>query len=108
MKHFPADAHVLAECRPVYVDLPGWEKDLSAMRHLDALARVPLFLLHGDADAVVAVHHSRDLAAAVRAAGGAVAYREVPGGGHDDFAAAGAQDEIVRFITSAEATRGDA
>jgi predicted esterase len=68
---------------------------------VEALAKIPIFLLHGDADACVPVHHSRELAAALRLAGGKVVSHEVPGGGHDDDIASGWQDEILKFIVSA-------
>ncbi len=72
--------------------------DLSPINHVAALTKTPLFLLHGDADACVPVHHSRELAAAVRAAGGEVVSHEVPGGGHDDGIVANWQNEIMKFI----------
>lgn len=34
---FPADLRVLAECEPVYEELPGWEGDLSGCRSLEDL-----------------------------------------------------------------------
>jgi len=79
-------------------------RDLSPLNRVAAFAKIPVFLLHGDADPTVPVHHSRDFAAALRAAGGRVTCREEPGGGHDDGIAAGFQEEMVSFITGAEAT----
>ena len=73
--------------------------DLSPIRHPDAYAGLPLFLLHGDQDAVVPVHHSRAFAAALRARGCTVTYREVHGGGHDDAIAETYQYEIADFLT---------
>lgn len=77
-------------------------RDLSPLHHLAAFAKLPVFLLHGDADPTVPVHHSRDFAAALRAAGGCVTYHEVPGGGHDDGIAAGWQDAMFQFITRSD------
>jgi len=34
---FPADAHLLARCRPVYETLPGWRQDISGARKLSDL-----------------------------------------------------------------------
>lgn len=34
LEHFPTTAAVLAECRPIYEDLPGWEQDISRARRL--------------------------------------------------------------------------
>ena len=47
-----------------------------------AAARAPFYLVHGDADGHLPVRRSREFAAAVRAAGGAVSLREVPGADH--------------------------
>jgi adenylosuccinate synthase len=33
LKEFPASLNVLAECKPVYETLPGWEADISGMRN---------------------------------------------------------------------------
>jgi pimeloyl-ACP methyl ester carboxylesterase len=77
-------------------------KALSPLTHAAELARMPIFLLHGDADGIVNVHHSRDLVAALRAAGGRAELHEVPGGGHDDGIAAGFQDRLFNFIHNAE------
>lgn len=45
---------------------------------------VPQLLVHGDQDQRVPVGHSRDYAAAARAAGDPVDYREIPGADHFD------------------------
>ncbi|MDE5414139.1 adenylosuccinate synthase [Alkalihalobacterium chitinilyticum] len=34
---FPASLKVLAECEPVYEELPGWEEDITGVRSLDEL-----------------------------------------------------------------------
>lgn len=52
------------------------------------LAHLPILIAHGDADPTVPVEQSRRLVSALRAAGADVAYREVPGGHHEDTAAA--------------------
>jgi acetyl esterase/lipase len=46
---------------------------------------VPQLLLHGTADEAVPIDHARDYARAARAAGDAIDFRELPGGGHMDF-----------------------
>ena len=48
------------------------------------LAKTPVWIFHGDADAVVSVDESRKLAAALKAAGAAVRYTELPGADHID------------------------
>lgn len=45
----------------------------------------PLWLGHGTADTSVRIRDSRNLAAALKAAGGPVALREYPGSSHDDL-----------------------
>ena len=47
------------------------------------IARLPVWSIHGDADAVVPVEHSRNLVAALKAAGGQVTYKELPGVNHN-------------------------
>ena len=58
-------------------DLNKW----SPLHHADRIAR-PLLLMHGDADPVVPVEHSRALVDAIRAAAGDVEYVEFAGEGH--------------------------
>ena len=49
------------------------------------IARLPVWLVHGDADSVVPVEHSRNLAAALKAAGAQVTYKELPGVNHNSW-----------------------
>ena len=37
IEHFPANLKVLAECAPVYENLPGWQESLSGIRRYDDL-----------------------------------------------------------------------
>ena len=74
-------------------------RELSPLRHAAAFRHTPVYLLHGDADSVVPVHHSRDFAAALQAVGGAVTYREVGGIGHTDEIAIGWEMEMAEFLT---------
>lgn len=76
---------------------------LSPLHHGEDFGKTPIYLLHGDADAIVPVHHSRDFKAALDRAGGRVTYREMAGGGHDDEMAVGWQDDMRQFIISSEA-----
>lgn len=80
-------------------DLPPILDRLSALRHPEAFARVPVFLVHGDADTIVPPHHSRDFAALLRKRGSRVTLREAPDIGHDDAAATAFQREIADFLT---------
>lgn len=37
VEHFPADGNTLAECTPIYEEMPGWDEDITAARELDDL-----------------------------------------------------------------------
>lgn len=49
----------------------------------DALARLPIAIVHGDADVVIPVEHSRVLVERLREKGGRCLYIEMAGGDHD-------------------------
>jgi predicted peptidase len=51
------------------------------------LVHIPVLIAHGDADPTVPTEQSRRLVSALKAAGADVAYREIPGGHHEDTAA---------------------
>ncbi len=37
LEEFPANLNVLEKCEPVYEELPGWEEDITGVRHFDDL-----------------------------------------------------------------------
>ncbi|WP_027415051.1 adenylosuccinate synthase [Aneurinibacillus terranovensis] len=37
LEHYPANLNVLAECEPIYEELPGWKEDITGVRSLDEL-----------------------------------------------------------------------
>lgn len=37
IEHYPASLKILAECEPVYEELPGWTEDITSVRTLDRL-----------------------------------------------------------------------
>ena len=37
LEHFPADGAILAECEPIYEELPGWHEDIGGCRQLEDL-----------------------------------------------------------------------
>jgi adenylosuccinate synthase len=37
IEHYPANLNVLAECEPIYEELPGWTEDITGIRSLDGL-----------------------------------------------------------------------
>jgi hypothetical protein len=65
---------------------------------VDAIARIdrPILLVHGTADEIIPIHHSRRLAAAARSA----RLVELPGGGHNDIRDTNPEFDalVVRFL----------
>jgi len=49
------------------------------------IASLPIWIVHGDADSVVPVDESRRMAAALKAAGAQVTYKELPGVNHNSW-----------------------
>ncbi len=66
-----------------------------------AMARLPLWAFHGDADPVVSVADSRRLVARVRELGGAPRYSEYPGVAHDAWTPAYADPELLDWLLQA-------
>ncbi|MFH1747272.1 MAG: alpha/beta hydrolase-fold protein [Planctomycetota bacterium] len=62
------------------------------------LARLPIWCFHGDADPAVSVERSREMVAAVRAAGGSVRYSELPGVTHNSWDAAYGDAEVIEWM----------
>lgn len=58
----------------------GWMAD-----EAEAFKDTPMWLYHGGADKTVDVKYSRDMNAAIRAAGGNIQYTEYPGVGHNSW-----------------------
>ena len=54
-------------------------------RFVTNLMQVPVFMIHGAADKVISVDHSRQMAGLFEARRKPITYREVEGGGHDFF-----------------------
>jgi predicted peptidase len=52
-----------------------------------AMAKIPIWVFHGDKDTAVKVQRSRDMVAALKAAGSDVKYTEYPNVGHDSWTA---------------------
>jgi len=62
------------------------------------VAGIPVWLVHGDADPTVPVDESRRMAAALKAAGANVTYRELPGVGHNAWDAAFRSEELPQWL----------
>jgi len=64
------------------------------------IADLPIWCFHGDADQAVPVRRSRDMIAAVRAAGGRPVYSELPGVGHDSWTPAYRDEFVLDWLFS--------
>jgi predicted peptidase len=64
------------------------------------LSKIPVWLFHGDADPTVPVCRSRDMIAALKAAGGSPRYTEYPGVGHDAWGPAFSTAEAWDWLFS--------
>lgn len=79
------------------IPICGWGDVSQAAKLKD----VPIWCFHGDQDPAVAVRCSRDMVAAIKAAGGTkVQYREYPGVGHDSWTATYRDDSVLKWLFS--------
>lgn len=62
------------------------------------VASIPTWIFHGEADTVVPVEQSRQMAAALEAAGADVRYTEIPGTGHNAWDPAYASESLSRWL----------
>lgn len=62
------------------------------------IAGLPTWCFHGDADGAVPVERSRSMIAALRAAGGAPRYSELPGVGHDSWTPAYRDPAVLEWL----------
>jgi len=63
--------------------LIGVYHERSVRYHVSSLAHYRLALIHGSADTIIPVEHSRELVAALRASNATVRYHEIEDGEHD-------------------------
>ena len=63
-----------------------------------AIAKVPVWVFHGGADEVVKTVRSRNIVAALKAAGGSPKYTEYPGVGHNSWDKAYATKELYPWL----------
>lgn len=68
----------------------------AALAH--SIAALPVWIVHGDADPVVPVNDSRQMAAELKALGGDVHYKELPGVGHNAWDDAFADPELPLWL----------
>jgi predicted peptidase len=64
----------------------------------ERIKRVPVWAFHGDADGAVKVRRSRDMIAALKAAGGSPKYTEYPGVGHNSWTATYSNPEFYAWL----------
>lgn len=62
------------------------------------LKGLPVRAVHGDADSVVPVKRSRDMVAALKAAGGDVTYNEIPEAGHNVWSCTYDDDAALKWL----------
>lgn len=62
------------------------------------VAKIPVWIFHGDADKRVPVEESRKMAAALRAIGGNVQYTELPGVEHNAWDPAYARADLIEWM----------
>jgi predicted peptidase len=65
---------------------------------------VPVWAFHGDADGTVKVRRSRDMIAALKAAGGTPKYTEYQGVGHDSWTATYRDPELYKWLFAQKRT----
>jgi len=76
--------------------VPGTDDPSAAVAR--RLARLPIWMFHGDADRTVAVEHSRRMAAALRAVGATVEYTELPGVEHNAWEHAYGRPDVAAWL----------
>lgn len=69
-----------------------------------ALARVPIWCFHGDADPVVPVERSREMVEAVQAAGGQIKYTELAGVTHNSWDPAYGDAAVIEWMLAQRRT----
>lgn len=76
-------------------DVPGADPFADVARRI---ARLPVWIVHGDQDKAVPVEESRGMAAALKSAGADVRYSELPGVGHNSWDAAYGMPDLVTWL----------
>lgn len=104
-RHPERFAALVAVCG--WVATPGSEMDRLERQNIDQrlldataqkLAKLPVWLFHGDADTAVPVEQSRQLFAALQRAGAPGRYTEIPGGNHNAWDAAYQSEDMPAWL----------
>lgn len=67
-------------------------------KYAEKIKNIPIWAFHGDKDTAVKVERSRDMIAAIKAAGGMPKYTEYPGVGHDSWTATYKDAEMYKWL----------
>lgn len=82
------------------IPLAGAKSGDAHNRYAEGVLDVAIWTFHGDADATVPVQGTRDMYAAITAAGGNIIYTEIPGGDHNVWDEAAETEGIVDWLFS--------
>jgi predicted peptidase len=88
----------LKEWPELKVRLPGEAGQDPYAEVARRVGKTPVWIFHGDADPAVPVGGARQMAAALKAAGGDVKYTEYPGVGHDSWDKAYAEPDLGQWL----------
>lgn len=69
-----------------------------ATAEVQKFKHIPIWCFHGDADQAVSVEKSREMVAALKAAGGSPRYTEYPGVQHDSWTRTMANEEVFEWL----------
>lgn len=78
----------------------GFDPDAGGPTNIEALATVPIWTFHGDADELVRIENTEAIVAKVRDAGGDVRFTVLPGVDHGAWGPAYADDEAIHWLFS--------
>jgi predicted peptidase len=65
-----------------------------------AIAKLPIWVFHGEKDSVVPVRMSREMVEALKAAGGSPRYTEYPGVDHNSWTPAFNEPELLKWLAA--------
>jgi pimeloyl-ACP methyl ester carboxylesterase len=77
---------------------PGVYRERSSINLAGALARQPVYILHGEQDTLIPVQHSRLLARELVRQGAEFHYEEIPGGTHNSLITPGYLEKALTWV----------
>jgi predicted peptidase len=69
-------------------------------KRVGEIAKLPVWVFHGEKDSVVPVRLSREMVEALKAAGGSPRYTEYPGVDHNSWTPAFKEPELLKWLTA--------